>query len=395
MHEMYKALQNPIVSYEFYRGIFNTKFNISFGYPRSDTCSECDKFLAEMKSLKLSLEHLPVGTEVSRQEIEAHIGKLHIANSVHKAKAETFYDRKRSARKKAMKTVEMEAIALDYQKNLNLPNITTNDAYYKRQLTFISFNIHVMSTNQPIFYCYPETVGGKGSNEVVSFLHNFIFLCLNENVGHLAIFCDSCGGQNKNFTMFRFLHYVVHIAKRLSSITVTFPMRGHSYLECDRDMALVCQKTKAEVPQDWITEIRTCRTKPTPFQVIEVDQPMIRDWSTLLDCYYKKKCPFASRPIREFKISEDHPRIVEHRSSYNGHWESSVIREPIKDLTEVYPKGQFELPQKLYNALLPISDAKFKDLQHLKTFCGPKAKTYFENLPVAEVTNQKKKRRIL
>ena len=29
-------------SYESYHKIFNSKFNISFGYPRKDTCSFCD-----------------------------------------------------------------------------------------------------------------------------------------------------------------------------------------------------------------------------------------------------------------------------------------------------------------------------------------------------------------
>ena len=29
-------------SYESYCKIFNSKFNISFGYPRKDTCSFCD-----------------------------------------------------------------------------------------------------------------------------------------------------------------------------------------------------------------------------------------------------------------------------------------------------------------------------------------------------------------
>ena len=64
---------------------------------------------------------------------------------------------------------------MDFQKNLHLPNISTNDVYYRRQLSLYSFNIHVLSTSESFFYCYPETVGGTGSDEVVSMLHNFIF----------------------------------------------------------------------------------------------------------------------------------------------------------------------------------------------------------------------------
>lgn len=33
----------PNVTYDFYRNHFLTNFNLSFGYPRSDTCQKCDK----------------------------------------------------------------------------------------------------------------------------------------------------------------------------------------------------------------------------------------------------------------------------------------------------------------------------------------------------------------
>ncbi|KAJ8887686.1 hypothetical protein PR048_013904 [Dryococelus australis] len=52
MHQMYKYKGLPIVSYEYYRMIFNLHFNIKFGYPRSDTCSTCDKFQAEIHVLE-------------------------------------------------------------------------------------------------------------------------------------------------------------------------------------------------------------------------------------------------------------------------------------------------------------------------------------------------------
>lgn len=40
------------VSYETYRTIFNTEFNISFGYPRTDTSSACDEFTMKAKALR-------------------------------------------------------------------------------------------------------------------------------------------------------------------------------------------------------------------------------------------------------------------------------------------------------------------------------------------------------
>lgn len=347
MYDMYKTINSLAVSYETYRNIFNKHFNISFGFPRSDTCSTCDNFTAELKVFQAKIN---AGCDTTAQkEIEVKIRKITSENQLHKVKAEVFYQRKRNARKMAMKCVETEAIAMDFQKNLPTPNIPTNDVYYRRQLTLNSFNIHVLSTGSATFYAYPETIGGKGSNEVVSFLHHFIFVQLDAKVKTLYIFCDSCGGQNKNFTVFRYLHYVVNVTKRLDKIEVTFPIRGHSYMECDRDMGVINQKIRAEVPEDWYREFRSCRVKPNPFNVIEVDQSLIRNWSQMLDSMYVKKPPYKSRPIRELRISNDHPRLLEHRDTYNGHWNSSIIRPRLTTSDEKQlPKGEFVLPPKLY-----------------------------------------------
>lgn len=45
------------VSYETYRTLFTTKFNINFGYLRTDTCNMCDKFLAKKRSLELNTKN--------------------------------------------------------------------------------------------------------------------------------------------------------------------------------------------------------------------------------------------------------------------------------------------------------------------------------------------------
>ncbi|KAL1488713.1 hypothetical protein ABEB36_014512 [Hypothenemus hampei] len=150
--------------------------------------------------------------------------------------------------------------------------------------------------------------------------------------------------------MLRFIHYVVHSAKRLKRINVMFPVRGHSYLECDRNMAMVNQKVRAEVLEDWYQEFESCRKKPSSFQVIEVEQNLIRDWSTYFTIFYKKKCPFPIRPIKEFEVSRPHYGLVRFRNSYNGSWETSAI-------------------------------IKYQDLQQLKPFCRQKARDFFKNIP--------------
>lgn len=204
---------------------------------------------------------------------------------------------------------------------------------------------------------------------------------LDKNTRELVIFCDSCGGQNKNYTVFRFIHSVVHCAKRLDMIKIIFPIRGH--LECDRNMGCINQKSPCETPDEWVKVIREARQKPCPFNVIEVDQPLVRKWTTFLSPMYKKTCPFLSRPIREIRVKKDHPRLIFHREHYNSSWTSSILMAPKKKLkfhNDSHSAGEFVLPDQSYEDSLPVSKAKFMDIQALSKFCGPKAKQYFSQI---------------
>lgn len=177
---------------------------------------------------------------------------------------------------------------MDFQKNLPTPNITTNDVYYKRQLNFVSFNIHVLSDQTSVFYTYDESVAKKGADDVCSMIDHFVNSILPNTVRHLAIFCDSCAGQNKNYSVIRYLHHLVTHQNRFDSVKVIFPIRGHSYLECDRDMSLIKQTSYVEVPNEWRDVIKNSRAKPFPFKVINCTQEMFKAWTQFLSPMYEK-----------------------------------------------------------------------------------------------------------
>lgn len=273
---MYNTI-HPNVSYQFYRTVFNSDFNIAFGYPRSDTCSTCDEFIANIKHVDENLT-----TEKDKSKIETLLEEKHkltLDNSLHKRKASVFYDRKRNAKKRAASDPLFTAIAMDYQKNLNAPNKSTTDVYYRRQLTCISFNIHELASNDVYFYCYDETTAKKGANDVASLLYDYTMNRLSRSVNHLEIFCDGCCGQNKNYTVIRFLFWLVHGIARFETVKITFPVRGHSYLECDKDMAAINQKSNIDLPGEWWEIFRSARTSPLPYNVVECEQRMFWTFS--------------------------------------------------------------------------------------------------------------------
>lgn len=243
------------------------------------------------------------------------------------------------------------------------------------------FNIHVLSDATSIFYTYPEFVAKKGADEVASMLWDFIFNHLEPHVKELTIFFDSFAGQNKNYTLFILIHFIVHSTRRLQTVKMVFPIRDHSYLECDKNMGLINQRTNLELPEDWNSVLRDARVKPAPFVVIECDNQtsLFKQWTQFFSTVYTQKCPFPSRPVRELIITENHPRMKIHRPTYSGpEFQSIVIPPKRKRLT--LPAGQFRLPEMKYSNKLPIPKKKYDDLQHLKQFCSQRAQNYYTAL---------------
>nr|CAH7729430.1 unnamed protein product [Callosobruchus chinensis] len=216
-------------------------------------------------------------------------------------------------------------------------------------------------------------------------LFHLIFNHLDKNVEVLDIFCDSCGGQNKNYTIFRMLHFIVHKTGRLRKIKMTPGRRTHSYLECDLNMGIINQKATVELPFGWNEQIVDARAKPSPFMVVDCEQQDIfRSWTNHLKDDFYKKCPFESRPIKELIISKENPRIMEYRETHNGAWTTSVVIPPKRkqETNERLPADQFEVPSLKYTDLLPISTEKYANLQYLKRFCeDPQASNYYQSLP--------------
>ncbi|GFO46738.1 vitamin B12-dependent ribonucleotide reductase [Plakobranchus ocellatus] len=105
------------VSYEKYRHIFTTQFNIGFGYPRKDTCTKCDELIEKIKYAQAE----------NAQSLHALITE----QELHQRKANTFYWRKSAAKQDSQADTTTEAVVFDFQKNLTTPNKPSNDIYFK------------------------------------------------------------------------------------------------------------------------------------------------------------------------------------------------------------------------------------------------------------------------
>ena len=199
------------------------------------------------------------------------------------------------------------------------------------------------------------------------------------NIKTIYLFCDGCAGQNKNYTVFRYLHYCVHIARRFDTVIIHFPVRGHSYLECDKDMGPVNQNARAEIPDEWREVLKTARKQPNPYKVIDMTQDKFYAFTMTLKPLYKASNPIATRPVCELYIDVEHPRFIQHRSTWNGAFEKAVVTKPSGKKRQ--PKFNANNFQRSYAAPLPISVPKYGDLQVLKRFCSVTNQAYFDTLP--------------
>ena len=188
MYQSYcERYPNAKCSFEKYRKIFNTKFNIGFGCPRKDTCSTCDRFLAEIGHLEkqitdaLDFETNSARLVKVRQEYQDYLQEQGV-----------FCKRKANARTQTQGSNTEYAIAFDFWKNLPCPNVTSNDVYYKRQSSVYSFNVHILTTNEVYVYFYNEQIAKKGADDVASMLYDVFTTKIPENITNLHLLCDSC-----------------------------------------------------------------------------------------------------------------------------------------------------------------------------------------------------------
>lgn len=191
-----------------YNKVFVTEFNLSFGYPKSDTCATCDS------------------------------GN---SNEEHKANYRAAVEAMATDRKKPTKKTGLLYLTIDLQQTMPLPKIPTSKAFYLRQIWFYNLGIHVVDTTKEKAVCctWTEDVADRGSAEVASALLRFVEVdpsCRNKD--HLLIWSDSCAGQNKNFNIIVLYQYMIKKGY-FKIIDHKFPEVGHSYLDSDRDFGRI------------------------------------------------------------------------------------------------------------------------------------------------------------
>lgn len=220
------------VSRTMFYAIFND-FNIGFSSPASDVCTSCTLW-----NNKIKIEKDPLKKQVAI-----------IEKRVHKLRAKCFYS--------LMKTEvpNSKTFCFDLQQQQPLPKTPIQEAFYSRQISLYNFCVMPVTVDKsrPFLYVWDETEASRGSVEIGSALYDF--LChqfpedtVEQNCNLVRLFCDGCGGQNKNSYLIHMLMFWLarKAPQNINKVHLTFPVRGHSFLPADRVFGRIEKELKKQ-----------------------------------------------------------------------------------------------------------------------------------------------------
>lgn len=251
MHDLFRNKYTEhanTIKYDFYRKYFNDNHGYKFGRPQVDVCSTCEELEAKIKSTTLN-------ENAKRVAVAEKI--------VHLRRAKKFYQKQKDVLALCKDRDDVGAIVFDYMQNLPLPKIPVQEMFYLRKLWLYIFCVHDLKSNSADFYTYHEGEAKRGPDDVCSLLWKTI-QNMNPAIKELHVFSDACGGQNRNHTLIRFLLMLVS-SGRFDKIFQYFPVRGHSFLQCDRNFGtakrLIRKKDRIYVPEEYNLMISTAKKR--------------------------------------------------------------------------------------------------------------------------------------
>lgn len=379
--EMCKTRNERPVSEFVYRNIFCTCYNLAFFKPKKDQCATCSRYkLADNKRKK---------------ELEADY-------SMHIIRKNECNEAKEKDKVRSQNDVSFVTANFDLQSVLQLPYSAVSEFYYARKICVYNLTIYEGFGKNAYCFCWNELNGKRGSNEIGSILLMYIEK-MPSTVTEISLFCDTCGGQNRNQQVAAALLYAVHHT-HMTVIELKFLESGHSHMECDSMHSAIENAKKNEsafIMNDWINifkRARSCRkiyrqkkinkAEPNvPYQVKELKYGDFKDLQSLASELIKNRNRDENGDvvswlkIKCLKFEKNSPSTMYYRYDHTSEYKridirgKTRLRRNISGLPDLKPA---------YARCLPISEQKKDDIMKLcrKGLIPEETHHWYETLPV-------------
>lgn len=346
MWSMYQSGNNgQPVKKSYFRQIFNTKYNLGFGSPRTDVCSTCLQLTEKIKSCSDEKTKTTLMTE----------------KRIHKMRADAYFSLLKE------KEDGVEVFSFDCQKNQVLPKVPDQQAYYSRQFYIYNFTV-VRGTSKSKLnpstvtnFCWTENEYSKGSNEIASCIYHILNTSDFTGIHTVRLMCDGCGGQNKNTTLISMCCNWLSTQNFIKNIHVVFPVRGHSFIPPDRVFGHIEREIrKKEIilePEEYLNIFSQYGT------VVKVgEEVQIKNWKEETSKFIKLpgQWHFAFSKMKRMIISKNSNKVVIVRGESNYRSDlgmGKTITKKGKNIPNMNPS--------IINKKNAVSDSKKNDVRSL------------------------------
>lgn len=358
-----------------FRHVFNTEFNLGFHPKKSDSCRTCDK----LHALVQSEATYTVKKDQLLKQKQQHLNAV-------KRSRDTFCDIVKHSQSESSK---VEVLVFDLQRALEIPSISTSEAFYRRQLWVYNLCIYDEKRKIGYMYIWDESIASRGSQEVSSCLKKHFDKFIPKDTEKIVLYSDACGGQNRNIKTTLMLKKMLDSwpFSELTTIEQRFFISGHSYNSCDRCFGLIeRQKNITEqiyIPQHWINIIQQAKKNDPKFVVIEMEKEDFFSSKNFESIITNRKLSVNKDKVEWLKIQ----KIVNNRSKpfnmtvYNARYDQPIevsISKRGKSANSIkFENVSFE---PLYTQCRPIPRKKFIDLQKLLEFVPTQFQYFFLSL---------------
>lgn len=320
----------------------NTHFNLSFHLPKKDTCDQCHTF----KQTENPSDDLK--EEYSKHQNSKKVSRTLKNNDKNDAIASNG---------------SIVCATFDFQKVLTCPHGQMSILHYKRKLSCYNFTIYDMAGKQGHCYMWDENVAKRGANEVASCVYDFVKQGAFKGVKEFRFWSDNCAGQNRNRIVF---YMYAHAAKEFNvTITHRFLEKGHTQNEGDSVHSVIERAAERKIiytPEEWKLLVRWAKVTGDSYEVIDVDRSLIYDFKDQLKNKNWVKNTDNNKVvwtnIKEVCVDGTQSNKIHYKYALSDDSMTLILRKETRN---------YNIPMlcKAYEAPIPISHDKYKDLKSL------------------------------
>ena len=160
----------------------------------------CATYLEEKRCGELTAEREKVYQEHVKRKIEAR-------------------EEKGKDKELSKQNDSVHCVTFDLEAVLDTQCSNVSQVHYKRKLAVYNLTVYSLGDREATCYVWDETEGRKGSCEIGTCLSRYI-QSLPQDVKHVILYSDTCGGQNRNKFVASALHYIVKHSDNIQVIRI-------------------------------------------------------------------------------------------------------------------------------------------------------------------------------